>query len=686
MLVRDYMTPHPPMLHSDETIKAAAHFFRKYKISGAPVVHASGAMCGILTTTDIIRSVMDNISRDEPVSTIMTRNVFHVREDCPLEEARKLPYNCLPVVAAEGGHVVGMITREELLNAYYTQSQRITDEVHTLVRSAREGIIVVDALGTVITYNEAAAKLIGVPVEEAIGRPVHAVIPNSGLKQVLDSGQAERDCQMTHGGRTILSNRSPIFEGRKVVGALAILQDTSELREIVTQLMDAQHHVDDLLAIFENARQGIIVVDQNGVICRVNKSYESTFNIHRDDLLGRPVTDVIENTRLHIVAQTGIPEFGEIQNVKGRQIIVNRIPVFKNGKITGAIGEALFRDISEVSYLLQRLQQLERQVSRYQSELSEARGHKDSDTQSFDSIIGSSRIMAKTKRLAIRASQSDSNVLLLGESGTGKELFAYAIHKASKRHAMPFITVNCAAIPDELLELELFGYDEGAFTGAKRGGKKGKFELADKGTLFLDEIGDMPLSMQAKILRALEDRVVDHIGGNKSVICDARIIAATNRPLTSMVQQGTFREDLYYRLNVIRVNLPTLRERREDIGELIQTLMPQICQAANRSALAFTPEAMVLLRDYGWPGNVRELINVLTQLAATTDSSLILPRHLLDINSTLGLNRSDSPDFDSERSRIMEALTISKGNKVMAAKLLNCHRSTLYEKMRKYNL
>ncbi|HMM19859.1 MAG TPA: sigma 54-interacting transcriptional regulator [Selenomonadales bacterium] len=684
MLVRDYMTPHPFLLQANETIKGAAHFFRQYELSAAPVIDEAGTICGILTASDLIRSIVGDLSCREPVKAVMTKNVFAVGEDCPLEEVRKLPYPCLPVVGKDN-RVVGMITRRDLLNAYYTQSRRVADEVQALVGSAREGIIVVDASGVVKTYNDAAAKLIGMPAEEAIGRPIQAVIPNSGLRRVLDSGEAERDCQVTLGGRTILSNRSPIFEGRKVVGALAILQDTSALREVVTQLMDAQHHVEDLIAIFENARQGIIVVDQKGIICRVNKSYENTFNIQREDMLGRPVIDVIENTRLHIVAQTGIPEFGEIQKVKGRQIIVNRIPVFKNGKITGAIGETLFRDISEVSYLWQRLQQLERQVSRYQSELSQVRGRKDEIAQNFGSIVGSSRIMDKTKNLAIRASQADSNVLLLGESGTGKELFAYAIHKAGKRQAMPFITVNCAAIPDELLELELFGYDEGAFTGAKRGGKKGKFELADKGTLFLDEIGDMPLAMQAKILRALEDSTVDHIGGSKAVACDARIIAATNRPLASMVQQGTFREDLYYRLNVFPIHIPPLRDRQEDIGELIRTFLPEICQTAGRTVLQFAPEAMALLRSYGWPGNVRELINVLTQLAATTDGSLVGPRQLLEISPAFALNPVDS-GTDSERDRIVEALEISRGNKVMAAKLLNCHRSTLYEKMRKYNL
>ena len=674
MLVRDYMTLHSPYLKEDDTIKQAARLFHKYKTDAAPVIDGSGTLRGILTRSDIIQAVIADLPGEHQVGAVMTTNVVSVRENTTLAEARAIPFHSLPVVSPENT-VVGMISGPDFLNAYEAQLQQATDEVRALVRSAHEGIIVINTYGTVTSYNAAAARL--------IGRSVAEVIPNSSLQRVMETGQAETDCELMLGGRTVFSNRSPIFQGRKVVGALAILQDPSELRDAVTKLLDVQNHVEDLVAVFENARQGIIVVDAHGIIVRVNKSYEDSFNVCRDDLLGHPVDELIENTRLHIVAQTGIPEFGEIQNVKGKQIIVNRIPVFKNGKITGAIGEILFRDISEVSYLLERLQQLERQVSRYRREPNEFSGVAE---YGFANIIGSSRILTKTKNIALRAAQSANNVLLLGESGTGKELFARAIHKASQRRSMPFITVNCAAVPVELLESELFGYDEGAFTGAKKGGKKGKFELADKGTLFLDEIGDMPLVMQAKMLRVLEDNKIDRIGGNKAVPCDVRIIAATNKPLAFMVQQRAFREDLYYRLNVIRIHIPPLRDRREDIGEIIEALVPEICRAANRPAMQFAPETTELLREYEWPGNVRELINLFKQLASTVDTHKIMPHHLLDINTAFTFSKSPSAESDGVQARIVQALQISKGNKALAAKLLGWHRSTLYEKLRKYNL
>ncbi|HWQ61049.1 MAG TPA: CBS domain-containing protein, partial [Negativicutes bacterium] len=442
MLVRDYMTPDVPLLKADETINNAARLFRKYRIDAAPVLDDQGAMCGILTTADIVGAVGDERSPRETVGAVMTRTVVSVREDSLLEEARKIPFSSLPVTAADNS-VIGMLTAKDFLGAYTTQLQRARDEVRALIGSSHSGIVIVNTLGVVTTYNEAAAKLIGMPVGDAVGRPINEVIPNSGLRRVLETGQAERDCQLMHGGRTIFSNRSPILEGRKVVGALAILQDTSELRGALTQLLDAQHHAEDLNAVFENVRYGIIVVDRDGIVTRVNKSYENIFNVVRDEVVGRLVTEVIENTRLHVVARAGIPELGEIQNFQGRQIIVNRIPIFKDGKLAGAIGEILFKDISEISYLFQRQQQLEQQVSRYQWELSELRGDQGVARHSFDNIVGNSRGMTKTKNLALRAARTDSNVLLLGESGTGKELFAHAIHRASKRRDLPFVTLNC---------------------------------------------------------------------------------------------------------------------------------------------------------------------------------------------------------------------------------------------------
>lgn len=691
MLVRDYMTPYPKVLHSNDTLKDAAKLFYKYKINGAPVVGDDNEICGLITSSDFAKAAMNDISFQQPVKTVMTTNVITISLDATLAEAYQIPVSRLPVLSADN-KLVGMLTKSDFLSAFRAEADHATDEIQAFIRSAHNGIIVINAYGIITTFNEAAARLVDVPASKAIGMPIAEIIPESGLKQILLTGKSETGCQVTVSGKTVFSNRSPICEGPKIVGALAIIQDTSELASIAQQLLETQHHVEALENIFESARQGIVVVDENGMIVRANKSYEDIFSTDREDLIGHAAKDVIENTRLHIVAKTGIPELGEIQNVKGRQMIVNRVPIFKDGKIVGAIGEAIFKDISEVNYLFERLNLLEKQVSRYERELGKSPGEQNKAEFTFASIVGSSRAIVQAKNLAAKVAGNISNVLILGESGTGKELFAHAIHNASPRNKMPFVAVNCAAIPAELLESELFGYDEGAFTGAKKGGKKGKFELADQGTLFLDEIGDMPLAMQAKILRVLQDKSLDHLGGNKSFNCDVRIIAATNKNLLKMVQEKTFREDLYYRLNVICLQIPPLRERKGDIGELILHLLPNICRHLGVPLKDFSPEVMGVLREHQWPGNVRELINVLEQVAAVVDSQLITPQHLIRTSFSAKLGASSrlsdqgvNPEMN-ERDRIIETLKFAKNNRVMAAKLLGWHRSTLYEKIKKYQL
>lgn len=683
MLVRDYMTPFPKTLRPTDTLRDAAQLFYKYKVSAAPVVTEQQEVCGLVTTAHLIMAIIGNASFTQPVSAVMTKNVITVTPDNTMEEAWQIPVGRLPVVSLDN-KLVGILTRRDFIQAFYNHMRLANEEMQALVRSAHNGIIVINSYGVITVYNEAAAKLLGVPVQEALGRFVSDVIPDTGLKRILLSGQSETGAQLTVNGQVLVSNRSPIFEGPKVVGAVAIIQDTSELRDVAAQLEDTLHRCAALECVFESASQGIVVVDKDGIIRKVNKSYEDIFGVAREEVLGRPAVEVIENTRLHAVLETGVAELGEVQSCKGRNIIVNRVPIFKDGVVVGAIGEAIFKDIMEVKTLLQRLDSLEQQVNHYEQELHDI--HRAQYT--FDDIVGRSRAMVQVKNLAAKAAQTDSNVLVTGESGTGKELFAHAIHNASQRRRQPFICVNCAAIPAELLESELFGYAEGAFTGARKGGKPGKFELADKGTIFLDEIGDMPLAMQAKLLRVIQDKTYERVGGTTALTSDVRIVAATNKPLEQMVQDGKFREDLYYRLNVLRLHVPPLRERREDIGELATVLLRRICRRQGLAEKRLAPETPALLREYHWPGNVRELINILEQLVATVDGLLITPRHLTALQAWTGAVTSsmEGKTPGAERDHIAAVLRLAKGNKSLAAKMLGVHRSTLYEKLKRYDL
>ncbi|MBE3554919.1 MAG: sigma 54-interacting transcriptional regulator, partial [Thermicanus sp.] len=301
--------------------------------------------------------------------------------------------------------------------------------------------------------------------------------------------------------------------------------------------------------------------------------------------------------------------------------------------------------------------------------------------------------MREVKELAEKAAMSKSTVLLQGESGTGKELFAHAIHAASPRHHGPFIRVNCGAIPTELLESELFGYEEGAFTGAKKGGKPGKFELANGGTLFLDEVGDLPLSMQAKILRVLQEKEIEPLGSIRLKKVDVRVIAATHKDLKKMVDLGEFRHDLYYRLNVFTLTIPPLRERKEDIPPLVSAILQKLSQELGIMGKGLSDEVLHLFQTYHWPGNIRELYNALERSVAVSEKGEIevkdLPLYLRDMSGSIphpSLQPLDVAIRETEKQLIQQALKETGGNKVRAAEILGIHRANLYRKLDRYGL
>ncbi|MGH7361086.1 MAG: sigma-54 interaction domain-containing protein, partial [Candidatus Methylomirabilales bacterium] len=298
----------------------------------------------------------------------------------------------------------------------------------------------------------------------------------------------------------------------------------------------------------DNIEFGTIVVDADGIVTFYSRSYERFLGIPRAQVLGRRVSEVIENTRMHIVVQTGEPEIGWKHKIQGQNMVVQRVPIRDEaGKIIGAVGQVMFRDVAEITELAQKLNLLESKLEHYERELEHLR----SSRYTFDHVIGTSAAIEEAKRLALKAADGNSTVLLLGESGVGKELFAHAIHHASPRRSKPFVRVNCSSIPHELMESELFGYEAGAFTGAGRKGKPGKFELANQGSIFLDEVGDMPLEMQSKLLRVLQEKEVERVGGTKMLGVDFRLIAATNADPEELVKTGRLRRDLFYRLNVV---------------------------------------------------------------------------------------------------------------------------------------
>jgi transcriptional regulator with PAS, ATPase and Fis domain len=394
---------------------------------------------------------------------------------------------------------------------------------------------------------------------------------------------------------------------------------------------------------------------------------------------------------MHIVVKTGVKEIRDIQRIQGHDMITNRIPIIKENKVIGAVGTVLFKDVSEVRELAHHLLDLQSKINKFKGEIERIEGSK----YSFDSIITRNLKMEYLKKVGRLASETNSTVFITGESGTGKEMFAHAIHRASYRKDQALIAINCAAIPKDLLESELFGYDSGAFTGARKSGKIGKFELAAGGTLFLDEIGDMPLDMQAKILRVLESKEFERIGSNKKIAFDARVLAATNTNIEEAVQKGKFREDLYYRLNVITIEIPPLNERIEDIEPLSQELLKYLLKEMKLGRKVLAKETIKILESYNWPGNVRELRNILERAINLSPGKVILPEHLPErLISGVIYNSKSIEDIpllknviaDAEKEVIKKALFLTNGNKSVAAKKLGIHRTVLYKKIDKYKI
>ncbi len=450
--------------------------------------------------------------------------------------------------------------------------------------------------------------------------------------------------------------------------------------------------------IFNITYNWMVVVDADGYIIMINKRYCDFIGVKQQSVIGQHVTEVIENTRMHIIVKTGQKEIGDIQEIKGNQMIADRLPIYRNGKIIGAVGTVIFKNLVEFDVYVKNILKMEKQLEFYKKELKKALGGE----YTFEKIIGTSEKINRAKDLAKKVATSKSNVLLLGESGTGKELFAHSIHNASARREYPLIKVNCGAIPAELIESELFGYEQGAFTGAKKGGKPGKFELANKSTIFLDEIGDLPLNMQVKILRVIQEREIERIGGVKSQKIDVRIIAATNRNLLEMIKNKTFREDLYYRLNVISINIPPLRERREDIPLITHYLMKKLSSEMDRHVSEISPTAIEVLKHYHWPGNIRELANLIERAFNLIEKEAVITldhlpyyvkKHMKDkekekVEETKNNTEKTLKEIieEVEKQSIAETLMTMDGNKYQTAKKLGISRTSLYEKIKKYNL
>ncbi|SDT03444.1 Transcriptional regulator containing PAS, AAA-type ATPase, and DNA-binding Fis domains [Pseudomonas asplenii] len=442
-----------------------------------------------------------------------------------------------------------------------------------------------------------------------------------------------------------------------------------------------------LFESIEQSSEGTVIVDRDARIVWMNERYAKRFGLtSAEQAIGQPCESVIPGSLLREVVRTGRPILLDLQDMPKEPLVVMRLPVHDDaGVVIGAIGFALFGELHSLSPLLKRYQSMQAELASTRS-LLRARQTK----YNFAHFIGTSAASLEVKRRARRSASADSPVLLLGETGSGKELLAQAIHSASPRAHKAFVSINSAAIPETLLEAEFFGTAPGAFTGADRKGRPGKLQIAQGGTLFLDEIGDMPLPLQSKLLRVLQEKEFEPVGSNEVLRSDVRVIAATSTDLEAAIKRGEFRADLYYRLNVLPIQVPPLRERLEDLPALSEAILEEL-----RSHHELTGEALELLGQHAWPGNIRELRNVLERAALLSDTQVL---DAADIRGAIGtfspLERTQAPVMASlgnetfnvarerfERQLIETTLAQCGGKVVDAARQLGLGRSTLYKKM-----
>lgn len=695
MLIREIMSNKMVFLQPDDTFKDAIRLFQRTRLEGAPVVDGEMRVTGIFTRSHVFEGLLQERNLDEPVKSLMNTNVVTVSPEMTFadlaNEVRGTQVG-QAVVTTHEGRVVGMLTKVDVINALLDRTDFLSSELGSVVESMYNGAVAVNADGTVTILNPAAERILGLSGLGVIGQPVESVFPAFELGAVLSTGIPMIGRRLAIGNSVVVANSTPILQGDRVAGALAVFQDLTEYERVARELESTRklHHTLD--TVLELAYDGIVVVDSEGIVTMINRTLAEFLGVRRDDVIGKHCTEVLENSRLHIVAKMGVPEVGHIQMMRGNKYIVSRLPLVEDGRVVGAVGKVIFRGLGELKEIARRLETLENQLAYYKEELNRVSGAR----YTIESIVSSNVSMTRLKKEAQLAARGNATVLILGESGTGKELFAHAIHNASARRLHPFIKVNCAAIPENLLESEFFGYVEGAFTGARKGGKPGKFEMANGGTIFLDEIGDMAPALQAKLLRVLQEREIERVGGTGPIRVDVRIIAASNKDLGLMVQRGEFREDLYYRLNVICLSIPPLRERQEDVLPLAHHLIQKYNLEIGTRVKGISPEALTILQEYQWPGNVRELENVIERAMNLDIADMIRPEHfpphlvgksgLKPFRQAVAETSYREAVAEAEKKAILTALQKAGGNKTRAAKILGLSRSRFYEKLNQVGL
>ena len=707
MLVRDYMTTNFSFLKTHSTFREAVLYFHQSKVGILPVVDEQNQLVGAITRYSVFRALLEDIPLDSDVFTHMIREPVTLFEDEDLVAARQSAVRnqiAHQIVLTRNHEICGILGQAETMRRYETKTESLASSLEFLIAHMPAGVIAVDPDGIILVVNHAALIMCNASEEELIGQPLSRTLPALHQFMLLHDNPDTWLNRVSIHNKKLLLTAKTISHEEHPWGSLLILQDLTDYETIASELEMTKSLKQKLQTVVDAAYDGLILIDQQGKIEIVNHAISELVNCPKEDLIGQEIDRFFPELKLtEALADDFLEENIEAVFMGKSRSLVTKIPIQREKKTVGALGKIIYKNLNKWKTVTRRLENLEKEVSYYRAELS-LLGGKHFD---LDDILTNNAEMNRLIRLARQSAPGFSSILLLGESGTGKELFARGIHAASNRSGN-FIKINCAAIPFELWESEFFGYADGAFTGAKRGGKPGKFELAHQGTLFLDEIGDMPLSMQVKLLRVLQEREFERVGGTQTIRVNVRIIAATNKNLEKMVATEEFREDLYYRLNVIPLTIPPLRDRKEDIPLLATAITKKLSHLMGMGEVSISEHVMPFLAAHHWPGNVRELENVIERTLNCLSGHEIdvhhLPEYLQMKASISSISQPKNPTvpgliappveastdlykkmmLEAEKQAIEAALRAAGDNRTIAAKMMGISRSQLYKKLSKF--
>mgnify|MGYP003586446077 CR=1 FL=1 len=565
----------------------------------------------------------------------------------------------------------------------------VKQQFSAIINAASNGIFAVDKAGVILIANRVAQEMLGMHEHDLIGRPIVEIIPHTLMHKIIDEQKPLLGQRINVGDTVVIANYAPVFDNNEIIGAVSVFQDISILEDTSTELNNVKALMKEFEAIINSSYDGIFITDGQGVVLRCNEAYERMTGISFSEVCGKTMKQLVEekyyDQSVTLMVMEQRKRITINQNIKGQgKFLITGNPIFDaEGNLFRVVTNV--RDIAELVSLRGQLSESKEQTLRYELELSHLR----SQHLAADEIVFRSQAMRQAISIASKVAEVNSTVIITGDSGTGKELIAKMIHKKGKGADRPFIKINCAALPQSLLESELFGYAGGAFTGAKKEGKPGLFELAHNGTLFLDEIGEMPLVLQVKLLRAIQSREIVRVGDVKPIAVNVRIIAATHRDLAKMIAEGSFRQDLYYRLMVVPIHLLPLSERKEDIPLLIMHFLDKFNEQFGFSK-TISPSVIDKLIDYSWPGNVRELENIIERMMVTAIGDLLdvdcLPEPLRYKSALPKRNTKLKEAVEYTESYLLTEAYREHKSWPVVAEVLGADRATIYRKAARYGL